>query len=58
MTSPVGDRTHLKRIYTRIDDLNQRVSRLERSVYLGTGGVGVLAVINLITNISQGGGGG
>jgi hypothetical protein len=57
VTSPGGgDRTHLKRIYARIDDLNARVSRLERSVYLGTGGVGVLAIINLVTNLTQGGG--
>lgn len=58
MTSPTPDRSHLKRIYARIDELSVRVSRLERNIYLGTGGLGAIAVFNLITNISQMGGGG
>lgn len=59
MTSgPLGDRSHLKRIYTRIDDLNSRVSRLERNIYIGTGGIGAVALFNLISNLAQMGGGG
>ena len=57
-TGPIGDRSHLKRIYTRIDDLNARVSRLERNIYLGAGGLGTVAVFNLISNLAQMGGGG
>lgn len=53
MTAPTGDRSHLKRIYTRIDDLNTRVSRIERNVYIGTGGLGAIALFNLISNLSQ-----
>lgn len=44
---------HFDRVYKRIDELSTRVSRLERALYLGTGGLGTLAVINLITNIGQ-----
>lgn len=50
-TGPVGDRSHLKRIYSRIDDLNARLSKIERNMYLGTGGIGAVALFNLISNI-------
>lgn len=46
------DRSHLKRIYARIDDINSRVSRLERNWYLGTGAVGAIALFNLISNLA------
>lgn len=45
---------HFDRVYKRIDELSTRVARLERALYLGSGGLGTLAVINLIANIQQG----
>jgi hypothetical protein len=48
---PLG--VHLDRVYTRIDELSKRVGDLERKVYIGTGGLGVIAILNLITNITQ-----
>lgn len=50
-SSPVPDRSHLKRLYTRIDDLNARVSRLERNIYIGSGGIGAVIMFNTITNL-------
>lgn len=53
-----GMGVHLKRIYSRIDDLDIRLKKIERIVWtlgaaaLVTAGT---AVLNLVTNMSQGG---
>lgn len=51
-----GMGVHLKRIYSRIDDLDKRVMKIERIVWT-LGAVAAVtagtAVINLITNMSQ-----
>jgi len=44
---------HLQRIYTRIDELATRVSRLERALWIGSGALGTVAVFNLLSNLSQ-----
>lgn len=56
-TEPRPDRTHVNRIYKRIDELSARVGRLERAVYIGSGGIGAIAIFNLISNVSQMSGG-
>jgi hypothetical protein len=46
---------HFERLYKRLDDINARVTKLERLVWVTSGAVtatGGLAVINLITNLS------
>lgn len=53
-----GWNVHLKRIYTRIDDLDTRLKKIERIVWvLGSAAVVTAgtAVVNLVTNMSQGG---
>ncbi len=53
-----GMGVHLKRIYTRIDDLDTRLKKIERIVWM-LGSVAVVtagtAVVNLATNLSQAG---
>lgn len=47
------DGRHFDRIYARLDQLSARVGKLERILWIGTGGLGGLATFNLIANISQ-----
>lgn len=49
---------HFDRVYRRIDELSARVAKLERALYLGSGGLGAIAIINLVANIGQGMGAG
>jgi hypothetical protein len=53
-----GMGVHLKRLYARIDDLDVRLRKIERIVWvLGSAAVVTAgtAVVNLVTNMSQGG---
>ncbi len=53
-----GTDRHFDRIYKRLDDINARVSRLERTIYMAGGGIGAVALFNLASNLSQLAGGG
>jgi len=46
---------HLDRLYRRIDELNGRVGRLERALWVGLGGLGAIATFNLYSNVTGGG---
>lgn len=53
-----GMGVHLKRLYARIDDLDIRLRKIERIVWVLGAAAAVTAgtaVINLVTNMSQGG---
>lgn len=53
-----GMGAHLNRIYKRIDDLDGRMKKIERIVWTLGAAAAVTAgtaIINLITNVSQGG---
>lgn len=51
-----GNERHFDRLYQRIDELTARVGRLERALWLASGGLGSVASFNLITNLTNGGG--
>lgn len=54
MTTPdrATDR-HFSRLYKRLDELSGRVHKLERVFYWGTGGLGGIAIFNLISNVQN-----
>lgn len=45
---------HFDRLYKRLDDVNTRVGRLERAMYIATGSLGSVALFNLWSNLSGG----
>ncbi len=49
---------HFDRLYRRIDELSNRVAKLERNMYIGVGGLGTVAIFNLISNVANMAGGG
>ncbi len=44
---------HFDRLYRRIDELSSRVAKLERNMYIGVGGLGTVAIFNLISNVAN-----
>lgn len=48
---------HFDRLYARLDEMNARVGRLERALWLAGGGLGSVATFNLISNLTSGVGG-
>jgi hypothetical protein len=44
---------HFDRVYKRIDELAERIGRLERNVWLANGALGTGVLLNLLANILQ-----
>lgn len=44
---------HFERIYKRIDELADRIGRLERNVWLANGALGTGVLLNLVANVVQ-----
>lgn len=49
-----GRTGHVERLYVRIDDLTNRVARLERAMWISAGALGSVATFNLISNLTGG----